>query len=75
MNAGKKETEGYSRPAFRRCNNGFAGSFTQSRNRQPDRLSREPERLGNAPPHVSARTSAAMETGVDRSAAKKRRGA
>jgi hypothetical protein len=40
MNAGKKETEGYSRPAFRRCNNGFAGSFTQSRNRQPDRLSR-----------------------------------
>lgn len=41
MNAGKKETEGYSRPAFRRCNNGFAGSFTQSRNRQPDRLFRD----------------------------------
>jgi hypothetical protein len=41
MNAGKKETEGYSRPAVRCCHSGFAGGFTQSQNRQPDRLSRD----------------------------------
>jgi hypothetical protein len=39
MNAGKKETEGYSRFIFRCCNKGVAGGFTQSQNRQQDRLS------------------------------------